>query len=128
MQQPLRSTFWRNHTSKVWLNQYKNLRFYFYVHFYSGIVIFLSFQQTKKYLNLLFRRFVRGMGPNPVLMEKSSTYYDLYNFTPTKDGVTTHHTPQNTVSLWFSIHANNYCNNPKQKQLTIFKMHSSWMK
>lgn len=88
---------------------------------FTVVLSFSIISANEKYLNLLFRRFVRGMGPNPVLMEKSSTYYDLYNFTPTKDGVTTHHTPQNTVSLWFSIHANNYCINPKQKQLPSSK-------
>lgn len=54
----------------------------------------------------LFGRFISGMGPNPVLMElekKSSTYYyDLYNFTPTKD-ITIHHTPRNTLCSLFQF-------------------------
>ncbi|XP_078135725.1 uncharacterized protein LOC144536452 [Sander vitreus] len=72
---------------------------------------FLNILSKSKYLFFvaiipLFGRFIRGMVPNPVLMElekKSTHFYDLYNFTPTKEDVTIHHTPQNTLCLRFQF-------------------------
>lgn len=95
--------FQRNHTSKVRLDQYKNLRLlWFYVHSCSGFVIIVFHsQQIKKMIIPLFGRFIGGMDPNPVLMgvtgEKSTHYYDLYNFTPKKTNI--RHTPWNTLCL-----------------------------
>ena len=68
------------------------------------------------------------MCQNPVLMvvgEKSTHYYDLYNFTPTKEDV--NHTSYSSkyTLLAALVHANNYCNNPKQKKNKKNKLPSS---
>lgn len=71
----------------------------------SFCIIFSANSKYPSFICPSLGRFIRGMGPIPVLMEleqnRSTHYYDLYKFTPTKENVTIHHTPEDSPHLRF---------------------------
>lgn len=86
--------------------------FFFYI---------LSKLKIFEFIIPLFGRFIRGMGPNPVLMElkkRSTYYYDLYNFYTNQRH---YHTSYSSKYTQFRFMLTIICINPKQKQLPSLK-------
>lgn len=98
------------------------------MHSYSGIVIILSYSQQIKnisiYHSIIWQVHQRNVSKSCIdgaRGENSTHYYDLYNFTPTKEDATHTSYSSKYTLLTALVHANNYCINPKQKQLPFSK-------
>lgn len=123
MQRQRPSTSWRNHTSKVRLNPYKKPEVLFLCAFLQWYCHFLSITSSnEKYLNLIFHRFIRGMGPNPVLMGESSIIlWSIQFYTNQRRRDQTSYSSKTHPACGFQFMLTILVVSPKQKQLPSSK-------